>query len=176
MKTSLDQKVWVLQGHDLSVSTTWHRATTCGYMHGFCNKTTMFHAEKCPNALEFVPFVEIIDIDGGFSSNDRRSSQSVPTTPLKPSPVKRKSTSIPLQIVPMLPLQVLQPSRPINQPLYHLASWNSFFFSWIVLTESDSTGDSENWQGGPHCSSQSDQLSPTKGKMSIGEKDKKLKR
>ena len=41
-------------------------ATVRGYMHGFCNKTTMFRAEKRPNALEFVPFVEIIDIDWGF--------------------------------------------------------------------------------------------------------------
>jgi hypothetical protein len=54
-----------------------------GYMHGFCNKTTMFDSGACPNLLEFVPFVEIIDIDWAFFSNDKASSLDVPATPSK---------------------------------------------------------------------------------------------
>jgi hypothetical protein len=51
-----------------------------GYMHGFCYKVNMFAEGGRPNNLEFVPFVEIMEVDW---ASDAKSIQDVPATPVK---------------------------------------------------------------------------------------------
>jgi hypothetical protein len=51
-----------------------------GYMHGFCHKVNMFADGGRPNNLEFVPFVEIVEVDW---ASDARSFQDIPATPVK---------------------------------------------------------------------------------------------
>ncbi|MBC7948342.1 MAG: hypothetical protein H7Y42_10715 [Chitinophagaceae bacterium] len=52
-----------------------------GYIHGYCNKDNMFIVPGRPNILEFVPFMEIIDIDWTSPSENR--GPGVPATPSK---------------------------------------------------------------------------------------------
>jgi hypothetical protein len=56
------------------------KAYVRGYMHGFCHKTNMFAPDAKPTSLEFVPFVEIMEIDWAAYSND---SKDIPATPPK---------------------------------------------------------------------------------------------
>jgi hypothetical protein len=53
------------------------KAYICGYMHGFCYKV---NEGGRPNNLEFVPFVEIMEVDW---ASDAKSIQDVPATPVK---------------------------------------------------------------------------------------------
>ena len=39
------------------------KAYVRGYMHGFCHKVNMFAEGGRPSNLEFVPFIEIMEID-----------------------------------------------------------------------------------------------------------------
>src|SRR6202007_2168310 len=43
------------------------KAYVRGYMHGFCNKANMFDPDACPSTLEFVPFIEIMEITWALS-------------------------------------------------------------------------------------------------------------
>lgn len=56
------------------------KAYVRGYMHGFCHKVNMFAEAGRPNNLEFVPFVEIVEVDW---ASDAKSFQDVPATPVK---------------------------------------------------------------------------------------------
>ena len=51
-------------------------------MHGFCNKANMFVPDPRPSTLEFVPFIEIMEIDWA-SSDTKVSVQDIPATPSK---------------------------------------------------------------------------------------------
>jgi hypothetical protein len=51
-------------------------------MHGFCNKAYMFAPDARPSTLEFVPFIEIMEIDWA-SSDTKVSVQDIPATPSK---------------------------------------------------------------------------------------------
>jgi hypothetical protein len=67
------------------------KAYVRGYMHGFCNKANMFDPDACPSTLEFVPFIEIMEIDWA-SSDTTASVQDIPATPSKTN-VKSDITS-----------------------------------------------------------------------------------
>ena len=58
------------------------KAYVRGYMHGFCNKAYMFAPDARPSTLEFVPFIEIMEIDWA-SSDTKVSVQDIPATPSK---------------------------------------------------------------------------------------------
>jgi hypothetical protein len=58
------------------------KAYVRGYMHGFCNKANMFTPDARPSTLEFVPFIEIMEIDWA-SSDTKASFQDIPATPSK---------------------------------------------------------------------------------------------
>jgi hypothetical protein len=57
------------------------KAYVRGYMHGFCHKVNMFAESGRPNNLEFVPFIEIMEVDWAPNSNDAKSIPDVPATP-----------------------------------------------------------------------------------------------
>jgi hypothetical protein len=60
------------------------KAYVRGYMHGFCHKENVFAPEARPSSLEFVPFLEITDIDWvGFATDAKNSAPDVPATPTK---------------------------------------------------------------------------------------------
>ncbi len=60
------------------------KAYVRGYMHGFCHNENVFAPQARPNNLEFVPFVEITDIDWvGFPTDAKNSTPDVPPTPTK---------------------------------------------------------------------------------------------
>jgi hypothetical protein len=58
------------------------KAYVRGYMHGFCNKVNMFAEGGRPNNLEYIPFIEIMEVDWAPSSNDAKSIPAdLPATP-----------------------------------------------------------------------------------------------
>ncbi|KAN0087113.1 hypothetical protein V8E54_000801 [Elaphomyces granulatus] len=59
------------------------KAYVRGYMHGFCHKINMFAEGSRPNNVEFVLFVEIMEVDWAPNSNDAKSLPDVPATPSK---------------------------------------------------------------------------------------------
>jgi hypothetical protein len=52
-----------------------------GYMHGFCHKANMFTDDGRPSSLDFVPFVEIMDVDWVSAAALSDGNQNVPATP-----------------------------------------------------------------------------------------------
>ncbi|KAN0068588.1 hypothetical protein V8E54_013312 [Elaphomyces granulatus] len=54
-----------------------------GYMHGFCHKANMFTDDGRPSSLDFVPFVEIMDVDWVSAAASGDGNQNVPATPRK---------------------------------------------------------------------------------------------
>jgi hypothetical protein len=54
-----------------------------GYMHGFCHKSNMFTDDGRPSTLDFMPFVEIMDVDWVSASASSDGNQNVPATPKK---------------------------------------------------------------------------------------------
>lgn len=60
------------------------KAYVRGYMHGFCHKDNVFAPEARPSSLDFVPFLEITEIDWvGFAANSKSATLDVPATPTK---------------------------------------------------------------------------------------------
>jgi hypothetical protein len=58
------------------------KAYVRGYMHGFCNKINMFAEGGRPNNLEYIPFIEIMEVDWAPNSNDAKSIPAdLPATP-----------------------------------------------------------------------------------------------
>jgi len=61
-------------------------------MHGFCNKKNIFTTDTKHSNLDYIPFIEIIEIDWVFTTEMQPPSQEVPKTPSKPI-VKSETTS-----------------------------------------------------------------------------------
>jgi hypothetical protein len=52
-----------------------------GYMHGFCHKANMFTDNGRPSNLDFIPFVEIMDVDWAPATASSDGNQNFPATP-----------------------------------------------------------------------------------------------
>jgi hypothetical protein len=50
-------------------------------MHGFCHKTNMFTDDGRPSNLDFIPFVEIMDVDWASGTASSDGNQNFPATP-----------------------------------------------------------------------------------------------
>jgi hypothetical protein len=77
-KKHLTQKCEAYKAASTQFRQNGRKAYIRGYMHGFCHKANMFTDDGRPSSLDFIPFVEIMDVDWVSASSD--GNQNFPAT------------------------------------------------------------------------------------------------
>jgi len=103
-KKHLTQKCEAYKAASTQFRQHGRKAYIRGYMHGFCHKANMFTNDGRPSSLDFIPFVEIMNIDWISAAASSDGNQNVPATPKRFAKPDAASSRTNVRL-PLTPLQ-----------------------------------------------------------------------